>query len=177
MRGVYTFTTESVIFHQTSLPPSLTAPPCVYLSFLCVAPPSLSPGCLTQRRGHPTAEDQLFPYGEGTDEGSHKEAGGGRGHQPRTQPSTHTHTHTHTHTQLPNRLLQPAAEETPEWIPVSLSLSLSFFSLHRLQQMCSAEAAGARKSRENRAERGGGRGAFRPRRSTLISRRINLLSV
>lgn len=29
-----------------------------------------------QRRGHPSTKDQLFPYGDGADEGGHKEAGG-----------------------------------------------------------------------------------------------------
>lgn len=175
MRGVYTFTTESIIFHQTSLPPSLTAPPCVYLSFLYVAPPSLSrlPHAVQRASYHRgPAVSIWWRHWWG------KPRGGWRGKRPSAKNTAfHTHTHTcaRTHTPLPNRLLQPAAEATPEWIPVSPFFF--FFFLHRLQQMCSAEAAGARKSRENRAEHGGGRGVFRSHWSTLISRCINLLSV
>lgn len=119
MRGVYTFTTESIIFHQTSLPPSLTAPPCVYLSFLCVAPPSLSrlPHAVQRASYHRgPAVSIWWRHWWG------KPGGGWRGKRPSAKNTAfHTHTHTcaRTHTPLPNRLLQPAAEATPEWIPVS----------------------------------------------------------
>lgn len=47
-----------------------------------------------QCRGHPTAEDQLFPYGDGADEGGHKEAGGKEAisqKKKKTHPFPYTH--------------------------------------------------------------------------------------
>lgn len=77
-----------------------------------------------QRRGHPTTGDQLFPYGDGADEGGHKEAGG-----KEVISQEHTlETHTRTHILLTNG----KGEQLPEWI-----LALVFSG-----QMLSVQAPG-----------------------------------
>lgn len=62
------------------------------------------------RRGHPTAEDQLFPYGEDVRWGGHKETWRRKKAPANAEPS-------HACAQLPTRAVsQLAGKTSPEWI-------------------------------------------------------------
>lgn len=111
-----------------------------------------------QCRGHPTTEDQLCPYGDGADEGGHKEAGG------KEAISQNTYTHIASKQSRRNNLCMN---------------SVSHVFRTDFDKCFSVEAAGPRTAEREKNELNTVKAeeVFLSHWGTLISSLVNLLSV